>query len=488
MTQYDDLAEMMAGARWFAGKGRDFSVSRTRLAGVLPGQEPEVEILLVEVAYADGGQPELYQVPLAYYDHPEERIGHAHVGTWAHPDDSGRLRHAYDALHDRKAMARWLEAFAATAQGQASPGPLLFHSVGDHELDLEAHSTLFTGEQSNSSVRFGEDTVMKVFRKVTPGVNPDIAVHEVLTQAGSDHVAALYGWLDVLDTEADSIIQLAMLQQYLRTASDGWELAQVSVRDLFAEGDLHPNEVGGDFAGEAARLGTALRETHEVLAEYFPVKEHDAKQLAVLAYQLRRRLDESLAVYPELARHEAFVRETYDRLAQLPGLRVQQIHGDLHLGQTLRTVRGWKIVDFEGEPARPLAERLRPDSVWRDVAGMLRSFDYAPRVAAMNHPGDEGREQRAYRAKEWSARNQTAFLDAYADQGLSPEDRVLLAAYVADKAVYETGYEARNRPGWVDIPLSGLDQLAERVARTGDSTPTDPTDHTDPTDPSGATA
>jgi maltokinase len=142
---------------------------------------------------------------------------------------------------------------------------------------------------------------------------------------------------------------------------------------------------------------------------------------------------------------------------------VQQVHGDLHLGQTLRTVRGWKIVDFEGEPAKPLAERLLPDSPWRDVAGMLRSFDYAPRVVERTWGGDgqdAGADQRAYRAGEWSERNRAAFLKAYVGRDLAPDEHTLLAAYVADKAVYETVYETRNRPAWVTIPL-------EAVARIG---------------------
>ena len=143
-------------------------------------------------------------------------------------------------------------------------------------------------------------------------------------------------------------------------------------------------------------------------------------------------------------------------------VEVQQVHGDLHLGQTLRTARGWKIVDFEGEPAKPLADRLQPDSVWRDVAGMIRSFDYAPRVVAMTGVGfDLGAEaeQRAYRASEWAARNRAAFLDAYAAQrgeDLGSTARTLLDAYLADKVVYEAVYEARNRPGWLSIPLAAL--------------------------------
>jgi maltokinase len=139
------------------------------------------------------------------------------------------------------------------------------------------------------------------------------------------------------------------------------------------------------------------------------------------------------------------------------------VHGDLHLGQTLRTVKGWKIVDFEGEPAKPLAERVLPDSPWRDVAGMLRSFDYAPRVAERTAAGadDTGAAQRSFRAAEWAERNCSAFLAAYVgDRELSDDEGILLDAYVADKAVYETVYEARNRPTWVPVPLTAIERLA----------------------------
>ena len=169
-----------------------------------------------------------------------------------------------------------------------------------------------------------------------------------------------------------------------------------------------------------------------------------------------------LDVVPDLAPHAAGLRETFGRVRALGGITVQQVHGDLHLGQTLRTVKGWKIVDFEGEPAKPLAERLEPDSVWRDVAGMIRSFDYAPRVVALTGAGfDAGAEadQRDYRAAEWSARNRAAFLDAYTTQrgdDLGGAAVTLLDAYLADKVVYEAVYEARNRPGWLSIPLAAL--------------------------------
>ena len=471
-----DLERFLAGARWFGGKGREFQVTGVRRAGVLPALDvpgletaPGVAIDLVEVTYGSSGNgeggedtadTELYQVPLAFHTTPQERLSHAFVGSWDDPDFGDS--HAYDAVHDRDAMALWLHAFSREASGRGDHSQsLAFHRLEGHEIDLTVHSTLFSGEQSNSSVAFGEDSLMKVFRKVTPGVNPDIQVHDVLTRAGSDHVAALYGWLDTVDEASDAVIQLALLQQFLRTASDGWELALASVRNLFTETDLHADEVGGDFAGEATRLGVALAETHATLAHEFPVEHIDPAAPGGPGPAMRRRLAEAASTVPDLAPYADRLAAIHDALAARGTLEVQRIHADLHLGQTLRTVRGWKLVDFEGEPARPLAERLLPDSVWRDVAGMLRSFDYAAAVVerSMLKNDDEPPELRAARASEWTARNRSAFLDAYAEAGQVPVDRVALAAYEADKAVYECLYEARNRPSWLPIPLTALRRL-----------------------------
>jgi len=464
----DVYSRYLERTRWFAGKGRPFEVSTVRRVGTLPPaapDSPEVVIDIVEVAYGDTeGGTEAYQVPMTFYEDPETRLDHAFIG-WLEEPGRGWV-HAYDALHDRAAMHCWLAAFDVAAReaggNLTDESGLRFHRIGEHHLDLDAHSTLFSGEQSNSSVAFGEDALMKVFRKLTPGVNPDISVHDVLTRTGSEHIAHLYGWLDWVDENADTTIQLAMLQEFLRTASDGWDLALASVRNLYAEADIHAHEAGGDFAAEAERLGVALREVHTVLAEHFPVDRLDAAAVAGLADAMDARLTAALDVVPELAQHTDALRSAYGRLRAVHDLEVQQIHGDLHLGQTLRTSLGWKIVDFEGEPAKSLAERLKPDSPWRDVAGMLRSFDYVPHVVerqfAEDHPEDTA--QRAYRAEEWAHRNRNHFLAAYAGGELSDTQRVLLEAYVADKAVYETVYETRNRPTWVAIPL-------EAVARIG---------------------
>jgi len=482
------FAEYLVKTRWFAGKGRAFTVTGIRRIGDVPGSgevEPRVVNHLVELSYDDapGGEAptEVYQVPLALYAEPVERLDHAFIGWWEEPG-AGWV-HAYDALHDREAMAAWLRTFveSVAAEGGAWTDPasgLIFHRMPGHDLDPDVTAALFSGEQSNSTVLFGDHAAMKLFRKVTPGANPDITVHEALTRAGSEHVAALYGWVEWSDPEgqhgaadpegADAaddlggpeapVLQLAMLQEFLRTGTDGWDLALASVRDLFAEADLHADEVGGDFSGEAARLGEALREVHAVLAAQFGREQRDAGELAGAMAQ---RLDDALAVVPPLQEHAGALRAAYDRLAALGAVEVQRVHGDLHLGQTLRISAGWKIVDFEGEPAKTLTERQLPDSPWRDVAGMLRSFDYAPQVVARSQVEEdpEGVAQRAYRAEEWAERNKQHFLEAYAGGPLTPEQQVLLDAYIADKAVYETVYETRNRPSWVTIPLTAIARI-----------------------------
>lgn len=477
------FADYLARTRWFGGKGRPFEVSDVRTLGELPGGPPLVVIHLVELTYGDvdpgsGEDPtELYQVPLACYEHPESRLDHAFVGWWEDPQHG--WVHAYDALHDRDAMALWQRAFGSSAAGgpentmRTADESLRFHRLPGHDLDLEAHSTLFSGEQSNSSVAFGEDALMKVFRKVTPGANPDITVHAELTRAESEHIAALYGWLEATDPARPDgePLQLAMLQEFLRTATDGFELALTSVRSLFADvGDaaepgmheVHAAESGGDFAPEATRLGEALREVHELLRAHFPTETRPASAAAELAAQMSDRLTAATSVVPELRQHAAGLRPVFDRVAGLDGLDVQQIHGDLHLGQTLRTAGGWKIVDFEGEPAKPLAERHLPDSPWRDVAGMLRSFDYAPRVverAMSEGERADHAEDFTKEAEQWAERNKNHFLTAYAGGALTSQQQTLLDAYVADKAVYETVYETRNRPTWLEVPLQAVAKI-----------------------------
>ncbi|TCJ31085.1 maltokinase N-terminal cap-like domain-containing protein [Nocardioides jejuensis] len=446
-----DIERYLATARWFAGKGRAFRVSSTRVA-VVPGQGPPALVVLAEVDYPDAGDDsELYQLPVSLHREPQDGLEHAWLGQW---DDV----HAYDAVHDRAAMSAWLEAFVSPG----STGPLHFERSDRTQLDTSQRPALMTADQSNSSVAFGEDTLLKVFRKVTQGGNPDIEIHDLLTRAGSSHVAALHGWVDWRTNDGE-VIQLAMLQQFLRTASDGWTLATGSVRSLFAEADLHAHEVGGDFASEAARLGEALAETHATLAAEFPTELLSDAGAQHLADVMLGRLDAAVEAVPALAAYADRLRPLMAAVGDAAGVQAQRIHGDLHLGQTLRTVKGWKLVDFEGEPARPLAERRLPEPVWRDVAGMLRSFDYVSAVVQRELDGDsQTREQRAYRGAEWVEHNRRAFLTAYAGGELSPEQRLLLDAFEADKAVYECAYEIRNRPDWADIPLAAVARLCSQ--------------------------
>jgi maltokinase len=185
---------------------------------------------------------------------------------------------------------------------------------------------------------------------------------------------------------------------------------------------------------------------------------------------MRGRLEDAVAVVDALVPYQEDLQATFDALLELTEpVLAQRVHGDYHLGQTLRTSRGWRIVDFEGEPAKPLATRTRPDSRWRDVAGMLRSFDYASRVVEADI--EDPSPQIAYRAYEWTERNRAAFLAGYlgvaegtSDDAavlLSPSQLTLLRAYEADKAVYETVYEARNRPSWIGIPLNSIARLTK---------------------------
>jgi maltokinase len=279
-------------------------------------------------------------------------------------------------------------------------------------------------------------------------------VPDALARLGSSHVAAPLGWITA---EAGGVpTVLAILSSYLRAAVDGWSLAATSVRDLYADGDRQAAQAGGDFAGEAERLGEATAEVHRDLASAFGVKELPAGAYAEMSAGMLDRLDRAVAAVPELARCEPALRAAFEEVGTLSDpLEVQRIHGDYHLGQVMRTQTGWVLLDFEGEPAVPLEQRRGRFPALRDVAGMLRSLDYAARFQLA---GNESADQIAAAARDWARRNQAAFCAGYARAGGADPGKhgILVRALTLDKAVYEVIYEARNRPSWLSIPLGSI--------------------------------
>jgi maltokinase len=278
-----------------------------------------------------------------------------------------------------------------------------------------------------------------------------------LTELGARHVARLLGSATAdLDDEPTS---LAMLQEFMITGTDGWELAKTSVRDLMAEADLHADEAGGDFAAEAERLGVATAEVHADLAQAFGTSVLAGEDLAARASGMHERLDSALEVVPQLREVEDGLRSAFDGFSaagRTAALNTQRIHGDLHLGQVLRTVHRFIVLDFEGEPVASVAARRAFDSPLRDVASMLRSFDYAARHQLVDTAPNA---QLEYRADEWAQRNRASFQNGYSEASGQALDETVIRGFEADKAVYEAVYEARHRPAWLPITLASLARL-----------------------------
>jgi maltokinase len=431
--------------RWFAGKG--LPIDRFRLAAATELVPPGGRLgplgllhVLVDVEQP-GRPPDCYQLLLGAHPLVPSALVRAALGpAVGGPYDGLTL---YDAPHDPRLAALLLERLRLPGR----TGRLRFTAEPRAQFPPGLTPRVSTAEQSNTSVVYGDAYILKLFRRVSPGTNPDLELALALARAGSRRVAEPVAWFEALDIrdggEGGEPVTLGVLQRFLPGSTDGWALALASV------------EEDGDFRPEAAALGRATAEVHASLAAALPVRRLGGGALERIAAAMARRLDDTAAEVPAVRPYAGALRSAFDDLAELGagagvggGVLAQRIHGDLHLGQALRGPDGeWVLIDFEGEPARPLAERRRPAPPVQDLASMLRSFDYAAHHSA-NGP--------------WAARHRDAFCAGYAAvSGTDPREQpVLIRAFETDKAVYEARYEARHRPAWLPIPLSALARLA----------------------------
>lgn len=339
----------------------------------------------------------------------------------------------------------------------AIDGPLAIELLGRIAPGVDASLVRpLTVEQSNTSIVYDEHVIVKLFRRIHTGRNPDVDAVARLQEMGFAHVPDQLGVLEHPDRDG-AVQQLAVARTFLAGATDAWHLALTSLRVLFADHGS-PDRSGGDFGPDAHRLGAITAELHLRLAETYGTTRPD---VSAWVAHFRSQLDRVREHVPADA-----ISARYDRAAELadPGPAIR-VHGDLHLGQLLRADTGWYVIDFEGEPSRPIHERLAPSSPLRDVAGMLRSFHYAAEVARWERGKDDQRDAPEL-AAHWEQRARGEFLDGYfgfagidtllPDPGTAER---LLQAFELDKAVYEVAYEVGYRPTWAGIPLGAIRRL-----------------------------
>jgi maltokinase len=458
------LTRWMGAQRWYASKGStpDLTVlTGWRLAD--PAGAVGIETLLV--SDAAGAEPVTYQVPLTYRGAPVEALGGALVGTMEHGVLGSRW--VYDGAHDPVYAAALLSLIQGEAVAESSTES---DAVDDRFTGSPAPSwpsrlrvlgsRVLVGEQSNTSVILdtvdGEGlaagVIVKIFRTLADGDNPDVVLQTALREAGCarvpDVVGAVVGtWPSAPAVPgADQITSsghLAFAQEFIAGSEDAWRVALRAATD------------GNDFDAAARELGAATAEVHTALAAALPTVEATEPSIGRITAVMRRRLAAASALVPEIAARADRIESVIAAVESVAWPPLQRIHGDYHLGQVLHSPdRGWLLLDFEGEPLRPLAERSLPDSPFRDIAGMLRSFDYAGGSVEHDRPGSS--------AREWVDNGVTAFLDGYAAAGPDPRARGdLLRAFLLDKALYEVVYEARNRPTWLAIPVAAITRLLE---------------------------
>jgi maltokinase len=448
----DALNAWIVEQRWFASKTREVAHIDVVDAVALRNEAPLLVLCLVEARFP-AGTHETYQVPLGL--RPAD-------GGWSERvilETSGWV--VYDALADPAAGRELLHRMRANTELQSGQDEFIFRWAESAGAGLGGTVDVrpVGVEQSNSSIVFGETLILKAFRRVEPGVNPELELLRFLSARGFPHIAPLAGWYEVEGRLLDAT--LGILQEYLAGARDGWELTLDELRSD-PEGMLDRLEALGVVVGQ---MHTAL--ASDASNPAFSPDEPSAEALSILTADVDEQIERVFLDLPEteaVAPIQGRGQDVRERLAALSsvgaGGRVIRTHGDLHLGQTMLSDRGWVILDFEGEPARPLPERRLKRSPLRDVAGMLRSFSYATagsRLLRGHQPPED-----------WEERARMRFLDGYesaVDRGLLPPGQQatdqLLSVFELEKAVYELRYELNNRPDWVSIPVAGILRLLE---------------------------
>ena len=443
----DRLASHIAQQRWSGAHDRPIDRVELVWHELIRKDEPLLLWTVVRAHFADGSAQD-YQLFLGVrpVEPPPDFLHGKERETVAYLPDAPLGVVVYDALVDPDLAIEVLH-FVAPGIEVAVRRPIVL-------------------EHSNSSVVYDEAHILKVFRKVEAGPNPDVEITRVLAERGYEHVLEPHA---SLQREG---IDLAVLREFLVGCTEGWELARASVRDLLA-GGLPPEESGADFAPDAERLGGVLASLHLAMGEAWGTAPGDAERWSV---EMTANLDEVLVQVADVpATIEVDeIRRCFEEVASLldPGQEIR-IHGDLHLAQVIKSDAGWKILDFEGEPARRRDDRFTTSSPLRDVAGMLRSLHYVAATGLAEWLGD-GEDEAPLLAlvDQWEERNRAALLHAYlATDGIGsllPIDSAsldaLLAAFELDKAVYEVGYELGHRPDHVSIPVSGIRRVLQSRA------------------------
>ncbi len=366
----------------------------------------------------------------------------------------------YDALADPTLASGIVDLMRADTSVPGREGTIELRSLAEGVLDRELpEPRAVSAEQSNSSVVFGDELILKIYRRLEAGINPELELLRFLTSRGFPNVASLFGWHAYSGRPLDAT--LGVLQRFVAGGSDGWELAL----DSIARDDVEP------FHAAVRRLGSVTGAMHSLLASDpsdpgFAPEEPSVETLGLLVASVDEEIERVFVDLPDdledlepiLGRGEE-VREQLRMLSHAGSVgRIIRHHGDFHLGQVLWTGDDWTVIDFEGEPARSLSERRQKRSPLRDVAGMLRSFAYAaaaaPLLRGAEPPPDF--EQRA--REEFLA----GYLDSVDPSLLPPGDEAigrLLSVFELEKAVYELRYELDNRPDWIRIPVTGIDRL-----------------------------